>query len=274
MSLSSDELSRLQEKAVSIRQLIVKMMGADKPHHFGGSLSAVEIVTALYFYKMRYDPTNPGWPDRDRFIMSKGHAVPTQYAALALLGVFPIDELKTLKRMGTRLQGHPVMHLTPGVEACGGALGEGLSYANGIALARNILGMSFHIYCLLGDGELQEGQIWEAAMTASKHELKNLIAIVDQNGLKAMDRTRDSKRMDPMAERWRTFGWCAIEIDGHDLSALCNALDWATEHSKQPVVIIANTVKGKGISFIESQAQYHNAPLSEEQVQLALKELV
>jgi transketolase len=272
MNTSTSELTGLQEKAVQMRQIIIKMMGFDKTHHFGGSLSAVEILVALYFYKMRYNPADPHWPLRDRFIMSKGHSVPAQYAALAMQNVLSQEELNTLKKMGTRLQGHPTMHLTPGIEACGGALGEGLSYANGILLASQILKQPIKVYCLLGDGELQEGQVWEAAMTASKHELSNLTAIVDQNGLKAMDATRASKKMDPLRERWLSFGWCAAEIDGHDLEALCDALDWA-DTQPQPTVLIANTVKGKGISFIEGQPQFHNSAISEEQYHTALNEL-
>jgi transketolase len=273
MSLSPSGLTRLREKAGIMRQSIIKMMGFNKTHHFGGSLSAVEIVTALYFYKMRSNQADPQWAQRDRFIMSKGHAVPAQYAALAMRNVIGVEELDTLKKMDSRLQGHPAMHLTPGIEACGGALGEGLSYANGIALANQILGYPINVYCLLGDGELQEGQVWEAAMTASKHELSNVTAIVDQNSLKAMDETRSSKKMDPLLERWLSFGWCAVEVDGHDLEALCNALDWADIQS-QPTVIIANTIKGKGVSFMEGQPQFHNNAISEEQYYAALDELI
>jgi len=273
MSISYAELTTLKEKAALMRQLLIKMMGPNKAHHFGGSLSAIDIVAALYFYKMRIDPKNPRWPERDRFIMSKGHAVPAQYTALALRGVFPVDELQTLKKMGTRLQGHPVMHLTPGIEACGGALGEGLSYSNGIAMASRILGQTFNIYCLIGDGELQEGQVWESVMTAAKYKFENLVAIVDINGLKAMDAPENSKNMERQYDRWTSFGWCVTEIDGHDMKAICDALDWATGQAQKPVVILAHTVKGKGVSFIEGKPHFHNGALSEQQVQLALKEL-
>jgi transketolase len=273
MTISPDKIAELQCKAAELRLNIVTMMGSEKVHHFGGSLSAADIVTALYFYKMRYDPHNPDWPERDRFLMSKGHSVPAQYAALAMLGVFPLDELATLKQLGSRLQGHPAMHLTPGLEGCTGALGEGLSYANGMALAARIRGLSCNVYCLLGDGELQEGQVWEAAMTAARHCLGNLVAIVDRNGLKAMDETKCSKLLDPLDERWTSFGWVAREIDGHDMAAICDALDWAGEQTQQPAVIIANTVKGKGVSFIEGQPQFHNAPLDEEQFTCALGEV-
>ena len=209
MTVSPDRLAELRSKAAELRWHIVNMMGPNRVHHFGGSLSAADIVTALYFYKMRYDPHNPDWSERDRFVMSKGHSVPAQYAALAMLGVFPLEELATLKRLGSRLQGHPAMHETPGLEGCTGALGEGLSYANGIALAARIRGLSYNVYCLLGDGELQEGQVWEAAMTAATRCLSNVVAIVDRNRLKAMDETRCAKLLDPLRERWASFGWAA-----------------------------------------------------------------
>ena len=265
-------VARLQRVAAELRWRIITMMGTDKAHHFGGSLSAADIITALYFHQMRYDPANPHWPARDRFVMSKGHSVPAQYAALAMLGVFPVEELATFKHLGSRLQGHPAMQETPGLEACTGALGEGLSYANGIALAGRILRQSFRVYCLLGDGELHEGQVWEAAMTAARHCLKEVVAIVDRNGLKAMDACDCSKLSDPMAARWAGFGWATREIDGHDMAAICDALDWATAQ-EQPAVIIANTVKGKGISFMEGQAGFHNSAITTAQYQQALDEI-
>ena len=270
---ATDEFARLRRTAAEMRWHIVSMMGTNKAHHFGGSLSAADIVTALYFYKMRYDSSNPDWPERDRFLMSKGHSVPAQYAALAMLGVFPLAELPTLKRLGSRLQGHPAMHETPGIEGCTGALGEGLSYANGMALAGQILGLQYNVYCLLGDGELQEGQVWEAVMTAAKHCLGNIVAIVDRNRLKAMDETDCSKLLDPLSERWSSFGWAVTEIDGHDMAAICDALDWADEQERQPSVIIANTVKGKGVSFMEGQPGFHNASLDEAEFQQATGEL-
>ncbi|MCC7353977.1 MAG: transketolase [Anaerolineae bacterium] len=270
--ITEAELARLRHLAATMRWRIVTMMGASKVHHFGGSLSSVDIITALYFRKMRYDPNNPRWLERDRFVMSKGHSVPAQYTALAMLGVFPVEELSTLKRLGSRLQGHPAMHTIPGLEACTGALGEGLSYANGIALAGRILGLSYRVYCLIGDGELQEGQVWEAAMTAAKHCLANVTAIIDRNRLKAMDEAACSKQMDPLPERWASFGWAVAEIDGHDMAAICNTLDWSDGQS-QPSLIIANTVKGKGVSFLEGQAGFHNAAIDETQYQKAVREL-
>ena len=274
-----DQVKELERKAAEMRLQIVRMMGPHKAHHFGGSLSCADVVTALYFYKMRavastaYDPQDPRWPERDRFIMSKGHSVPAQYAALAMLGVLSYDELPTLKCLGGRLQGHPACQETPGIEGCTGALGEGLSYANGMAFAGRILGLSYRVYCLLGDGELQEGQIWEAAMTSAQHKLGNVVAIVDRNGLKAMDRVDCAKCLDPLPERWISFGWAAQEIDGHDMAAICEALDWADAQTEKPAVIIANTIKGKGVSFLEGQPKYHNAPLSEDEFGRALAEL-
>lgn len=267
------ELARLRRLAAEMRWRMVTAMGPGKPHHFGGSLSAADIVAALYFYKMRYDPQRPAWPARDRFVMSKGHSVPAQYAALAMLGVFPLGELNTLKKLGSRLQGHPAMHETPGLEACTGALGEGLSYANGIALAGRLQGLPFRVYCLLGDGELHEGQVWEAAMSAAKLCLDHVTAIIDRNRLKAMDACDCGKRLDPLPARWETLGWAAREIDGHDMAAICDALDWAGAQAGQPAVIIANTVKGKGVSFMEDQPAFHNAPISEAQYQQAVTEL-
>jgi len=267
------EITRLRRQAAEMRVHIVRMMGANKAHHFGGSLSAADIMTALYFYKMRYDPKNPAWPERDRFVMSKGHSVPAQYAALAMSGVLPLEELPTLKRLGSRLQGHPAMQETPGLEACTGALGEGLSYANGIAFAALVHGLDYKVYCLLGDGELQEGQCWEAMRTAAEHCLSNVVAIVDKNGLKAMDQTACGHPLPPLVQRWASFGWATTEIDGHDMAAICRALDWADEQYDQPAVIVANTVKGKGVSFVEGQAGFHNAPMGEDQLEAALAEL-
>ncbi|MFO7918444.1 MAG: transketolase [Anaerolineae bacterium] len=264
------DVDALRRLAVELRVHVVRMMGANKKHHFGGSMSAADIVTALYFYRMRYDPEDPEWPDRDRFIMSKGHCVPAQYAALAMLGVLPVEELPQLKEMGSRLQGHPAAHLVPGLEGCTGSLGQGLSFANGMALAARIQGRDYDVYCLIGDGEIQEGQIWEAAMTSSKQCLGNLTAIIDRNGLKAMDAPSCAKAMDPLIDRWMAFGWSVCEVDGHEMADICEALDWAEENEKAPSMIVAHTVKGKGIPFIEGRPEFHNAALTEEQLEEAL----
>jgi transketolase len=270
---TTETIARLEHLAAEMRLNIVRMMGANKAHHFGGSLSATDLVCALYFYKMKYDPKNPRWPERDRFIMSKGHSVPAQYAALAMLDVFPIKELQTLKQLDSRLQGHPAMHYTPGIEGCTGSLGQGLSYANGIALASRLQKQNYQVYCLIGDGELHEGQLWEAAMTAPKHCLTNVTAIIDQNGLKAMDASDCGKALEPLSQRWAAFGWQVCEIDGHDMAQVCRALDWASATIDSPAAIIAHTVKGKGVSFIENQSGFHNAPLTPAQYEQAIAEL-
>jgi len=271
--MSTRDIPTLCRLAAELRLRAFRAMGPNKAHHFGGSLSAADIVTALYFYKMRYDPQNIAWPERDRFLMSKGHCVPVQYAALAMLGVLPLEELSTLKRLGTRLQGHPAMHETPGLEGCTGSLGQGLSCANGMALAGRIQGGSYRVYCLIGDGELHEGQVWEAVVTAASRCLGNVTAIVDFNGLKAMDECACSRTMEPMAARWAAFGWRTREINGHDMAQICEALDWAETDPKVPAAIIAHTVKGKGVSFMEGKAPFHNAMLTEEQHKQGVAEL-
>lgn len=265
------KLAELEATARELRYHIVRMMGADKSHHFGGSLSIVELITALYFYKMRYDPSDPGWDGRDRFVMSKGHTVPTQYAALAMLGVLSLEDLPTLKRLGSVLQGHPNARMTAGLEACTGSLGQGLSFANGIAMAARIRNLGIRAYCLLGDGELHEGQVWEAIMGSSTHRLDNLCAIVDRNGLKSQGEADEAKLLEPLAQRWVAFGWQAITVDGHNLRQICDALDEAEAVQGKPTVIIARTVKGKGIPFMEGQFQFHNAPITQGQWEEAMR---
>jgi transketolase len=267
------KLAELEATARELRYHIVRMMGADKPHHFGGSLSIVELVTALYFYKMRYDPRDPRWDGRDRFVMSKGHTVPTQYVALAKLGVLPLEDLPTLKRLGSILQGHPNACMTPGLEACTGSLGQGLSFANGIAMAARIRNLGIRVYCLLGDGELHEGQVWEAAMGSSTHKLDNLCAMVDRNGLKSQGAVDEAKLLEPLAGKWKAFGWHAISVNGHSLRQICDALDEAETVKGKPTVIVAETVKGKGIPFMEGQFQFHNAPITVDQWEEALRVL-
>ncbi len=265
------KLAELERTARDMRYHIVRMMGAGKPHHFGGSLSIVEMVTALYFYKMRYDPSDPDWDGRDRFVMSKGHTVPAQYVALAKLGVIPMEALPTLKSLGGILQGHPNACMTPGLEACTGSLGQGLSFANGVALAARIRGLTIRVYCILGDGELHEGQVWEAAMGSSTHKLDHLCALVDRNHLKSQGVVDEAKNLEPLADKWRAFGWHTIDVDGHEMRQVCDALDEAETVKGRPTVIIAETVKGKGVPFMEGQFQFHNAPISQEQWQEAMR---
>jgi transketolase len=268
----SSKVQELQGIARQMRYEIVKMMGPKKAHHFGGSLSEVELVTAIYFYKMRYHASDPQWPDRDRFIMSKGHSVPAQYVALAMKGVFPHDYLDTFKTLGACLQGHPCMK-SPGIEACTGSLGQGLSYGNGVALGARLQKRDFHVYVMLGDGELHEGQVWEAAMTSAARKLDNLTAIIDRNHLASQGSADAAKALEPLRAKWEDFGWHAVEIDGHDMAQVCDALDDATATKGKPTAIVANTVKGKGMSFAEGKFGFHNAALTPEQYAQAMQEL-
>jgi transketolase len=263
----------LQRHAAQARLEIVKAMGPGQFHHFGGSLSAADIVVALYYYKLRLRPEQPDWPERDRFVLSKGHAVPALYVCLGMCGFFPREELATLKRLGSTLQGHPDMRKTCGLEANTGSLGMGLSVANGMALAGRVAGLSYRVYVLVGDGECQEGQVWEAAMTAAHYRLDNMTVIVDRNQLQAMGPTEERMRLEPLAEKWRAFGWQTSEIDGHDMGAICRALDEASKVTGRPSAIIAKTVKGKGVPFMEGKPGFHNVRLDEEQFRAAIDAL-
>lgn len=267
------ELRELERCAAEVRLQIVQAMGPGKAHHFGGSLSAADLLVALYFYKMRHRAREPDWPERDRFVLSKGHGVPALYVCLARAGFFPTSELAGLKEFGSSLQGHPDMRRTIGLEANTGSLGMGLSVANGMALAARVTGLDYRVYALLGDGECQEGQVWEAAMTAAHYGLDNLTAIVDRNELQAMGRTEERMSLEPIVEKWRGFGWRTREIDGHSMSEICTALDDAARTRGAPSVIVAHTVKGKGVSFIEGRPGFHNAKLTDEQYRNAVAEL-
>jgi transketolase len=270
--ISDAKLMELSRTARMMRHLIVKMMGHGKPHHFGGSLSCVELVTALYFYKMQLNPNNSKWEGRDRFVMSKGHSVPAQYSALGLLGILPINLLPDLKKLGSILQGHPNSWMTPGIEACTGSLGQGLSFGNGMAIAARVKKLDCRIYVLMGDGELHEGQVWEAAMTTATRRLDHVVALIDRNQLKGQGPTEEAKCLEPLAEKWSAFGWHPITVDGHDFQQICNALDEADTIKGKPTVIIARTVKGRGVSFIEGRFEFHNASITQEQWNLAMHE--
>jgi len=273
VAVRSCDVRELQRHAAQVRLEIVKAMGPGQFHHFGGSLSAADIVVALYYYKLRLRPKQPDWPERDRFVLSKGHAVPALYVCLGMCGFFPREELATLKRLGSTLQGHPDMRKTCGLEANTGSLGMGLSVANGMALAGRVAGLSYRVYVLVGDGECQEGQVWEAAMTAAHYRLDNMTVIVDRNQLQAMGPTEERMRLEPLAEKWRAFGWQTSEIDGHDMGAICRALDEASKVTRRPSAIIAKTVKGKGVPFMEGKPGFHNARLDEEQFRAAIDAL-
>ena len=273
MPAGTPDLQALRRRAAEVRLEIVRAMGPGQSHHFGGSLSAADIIVALYFHAMRIRPDQPDWPERDRFVLSKGHSVPALYVCLAHSGFFPVSELPTLKRFGSNLQGHPDMRRTCGLEANTGSLGMGLSVANGMALAGRASGLGYRVYALLGDGECQEGQVWEAAMTAAHHRLDSLTVIVDRNELQAMGKTEDRMGVEPLAEKWKAFGWRVSEIDGHDMAAICGALQETSQVTGQPAAIIARTVKGKGVPFMEGQPGFHNAVISEEQFREAVAAL-
>ena len=264
-------IAELEEKARTLRVAIVRTLHKSQSGHTGGSLSAIDMVTALYFSKMRHDPANPAWEERDRFVLSKGHAAPAQYVALAEAGYFPREDLMMLRRLGSHLQGHPDSKSTPGVEVCTGSLGQGLSMANGMALGLRLDGRQSRVYALLGDGELQEGQVWEAAMAAAHYKIDNLCALVDANALQIDGEVAKVMNVAPIAAKFRAFGWHALEIDGHDMAAILAALDHAETVKGAPTVIVAKTVKGKGVSFFENKAAYHGVPPSDEELPLALE---
>ncbi|MCX6009029.1 MAG: transketolase [Chloroflexi bacterium] len=263
----------LEKMARQLRRHVITMTATAGSGHPGGSLSAADIVAALYFKVMRHDPENPRWPDRDRFILSKGHVAPILYAALAECGYFPVEELSTLRKLDSRLQGHTDRTLTPGVEMSAGSLGQGLSFGIGVALAARLDKRGYQVYVLLGDGECEEGQVWEAAMFAPHFQIDNLTAIVDNNGLQLDGRCCDIMGLEPLADKWRAFNWHVIEINGHDMSQILQALKEAREIKQRPTVIIAHTVKGKGVSFMENNVDFHGKAPTPQEAEIALKEL-
>ena len=267
------DVSELNKKARKIRREVIRMLTSAGSGHPGGSLSAVDIFIALYFCEMQFDPKDPCWPDRDRFILSKGHAAPVLYAVLAEMGYFPKEELMTLRQVNSRLQGHPDCRLVPGVEMSTGSLGQGLSVANGLALGLKLDKKKSRVYVLLGDGEIQEGQVWEAAMTASHYKNDNLTAIIDRNGLQIDGHTEEIMGVDPITDKWKAFGWEVFEVDGHNIAEIAEACEKAKQVKNKPTIIVAYTVKGKGVSFMEGKLNYHGvAPTKEEEIK-ALKEL-
>ncbi len=271
--MTKPDLTALRRLAVELRQDILTMIAKAGSGHPGGSLSMVELLIGLYWYALRHDPKHPSWPGRDLFLLSKGHGCPALYAVLAHRGYFPKEELMTLRRYPTRLQGHPEKDSPPGVEIASGSLGQGLSMANGIALADRLDGRTRRIYCLLGDGEIQEGQVWEAAMTAHHHKLESVCAIIDANQLQQNGPVKEIQDIEPLADKWRAFGWHAIEIDGHDLVRVIDAYDEAKTIRGKPQVIIARTVKGKGVSFMELNPAWHGVAPKPDELDKALNEL-
>jgi transketolase len=269
---TAQEILRLKEIARNTRKLILESLAEAGSGHPGGSLSAVELLVTLYFHVMHYDPKNPRWEDRDRFFLSKGHAAPLLYAILAQAGYFPAEELMTLRKLGSRLQGHPTLGI-PGVEAPAGSEGIGLSLGIGTALAAKVDRRGYRTYVLMGDGEQQEGEVWEAAMSASKYRLDNLTAIVDRNGIQQDGLTEQIMPIEPLASKWRAFNWNVIEVDGYDYLQLIDAFDLASSVRNRPTVVIAHTVKGKGISFMEWSPHYHGTAPPKDRMQDVLSEL-
>ena len=267
----TDQLIR---KARQLRRDILIMLEQAGSGHPGGSLSMVELLVGLFYGgQLRHDPAKPDWAERDLFLLSKGHGCPALYATLADRGYFPKSELSTLRKYPTRLQGHPERGSLPGVEIAAGSLGQGLSMAIGWALADRLDGRKRRIYCLMGDGEQQEGQIWEAAMTATHHHVDTVCAIVDANQLQQNGPVREVQNIEPLPEKWRAFGWHAIEIDGHDVAQVLRAYDEARQITGRPTVIIARTVKGKGVSFMELKTEWHGVAPKRDQLEQALQEL-
>jgi transketolase len=272
MDCAEKSIKELEQKAKQVRRLIIDMLGEACSGHPGGSLSSADLITALYFSVMRHDPKNPQWPERDRFHLSKGHCCPLWYAVLAEAGYFPKEKLLTLRKFGSMLQGHPDRR-TPGVDVASGSLGQGLSVALGMSLAGKLDKKDFRVYCLMGDGEIQEGNIWEAAMAASHYKCDNLCAILDYNGFQIDGRICDVMNLEPLAAKWQAFGWHTIEIDGHDMKKIVAAYAEAKTIKGKPSIIIARTIKGKGVSFMENVCNFHGCAPNKDEVIKALEEL-
>ncbi len=267
------DIKSLEERAKVIRRHVVRMLARAGSGHPGSSLSTVDLLVALFYNKLKHNPQQPAWPDRDRFVMSKGHGCPALYAVLAEMGYFGIDKLDTLRQFGSMLQGHPCMKTTPGIEISGGSLGQGLSVGLGIALAAKLDKKDYRTYVMLGDGEIEEGQVWEAAMAASHYKADNLCAIIDQNGLQIDGFIHEIMSSYPIPDKWRGFGWHVIEINGHDYKAILSAYDEAEKIKGRPTVIVAKTIKGKGVSFMENQVDWHGKAPSKDEAERALAEL-
>ena len=267
------DVRSLEAIAREIRVDILRMLTGCGSGHTGGSLSAVDVAVAIYFSKMNFNPKSPELRERDRFILSKGHAAPLLYSILAKAGYFSADILTTLRKIDSPLQGHPCCERLAGVEVSTGSLGQGLSVANGIALGLKLDKIPARVYCIMGDGEIQEGQIWEAAMTAAHYSLDNICGVVDNNGLQIDGPVEEVMRIAPLHNKWEAFGWNVIEVNGHDMGEILGALDDAESTKGRPTVIIAHTVKGKGVSFFEGRVEYHGVAPTSEELDRAIKEL-
>lgn len=266
-------VEELKSLAKTVRKDIVSMLTESRSGHPGGSLSAADILTTLYFGEMNIDPKNPKDENRDRFVLSKGHAAPVLYSVLARRGYFPVEELNTLRKINSRLQGHPSMKCLPGVDMSTGSLGQGISASVGMALAGKVDNKDYRVYTLLGDGELEEGQVWEAAMSAAHYKLDNLTAFIDFNGLQIDGDITEVMNPSPIDKKFEAFGWNVLVIDGHDIEAIIDAIEKAKNFKGKPTVVVCNTVKGKGVSFMENQASWHGTAPSKEQCEEALAEI-
>jgi transketolase len=266
-------IADLSRRAVEFRIQVLRMVYEHQTGHIGGAFSIAEILTALYFHHLRVDPGNPDWPDRDRLVFSKGHACAMLYTCLAHRGYFPVEELATFRCLNSRLQGHPERQKTPGIEVPAGPLGHGVAIGAGMGLAAKLDGSSRRIYVVLGDGEINAGVIWEGALVAAKYQIDNLVAILDYNGVQQTGPTAEVMPTEPIADKWRSFGWHVIEIHGHNMRQVLEALDEADEIHAQPVIIVARTTKGKGVSFMEYDHDWHGKPPSTAQFEVALAEL-
>jgi transketolase len=270
--INQQVIDEIGSKARRLRREVIRMVGTAGSGHPGGALSAADMVACLYFWEMRYDPQRPDWPERDRFVLSKGHAAPLLYAVLAESGFFPQEMLGTLRRLGSPLQGHPDMRKLPGVEASTGSLGQGVGWAVGMALAARLDRRDSRVYVLLGDGELEEGMVWEAVMAASHYRLGNLVALIDNNGLQIDGPLHEVMSIEPIGDKFRAFGWETCEIDGHDIGAILRTLNEARQVKDRPFAIVARTIKGKGCSFMEGQVDWHGKAPTQEELERALLE--
>lgn len=273
MALTDKEISELEKKAEAIRETIVTMLVAAGSGHTAGPLGMADIFTAFYFHILKHDPKNPEWEERDRLMLSNGHICPVRYAAMAHAGYFPVEECNTLRKFGSRLQGHPERTRLPGVETTSGPLGSGLSQASGVAYAFRMDGKKQRVYCLMSDGEQEEGNTWEAAMFAGKYKLSNLTAIMDRNNIQIDGNTEDVMPLEPIADKYRAFNWHVIEVNGHDFSAFIAAVEEAKTIYEKPTIIIAHTIPGKGVSEIEFDYHWHGKPPTAEEAKRFLKEL-
>ena len=267
------DIKQLQEKAKEVRKGIIEAVYSNKSVHPGGSLSIADIMTVLYFNQMNIDEKNPKWEDRDRLVLSKGHCSPALYSCLANRGFFDVEKLKTFRNINSNLQGHPDMNKVPGVDISSGSLGQGLSCANGLAIAGKMDNKNYRVYCILGDGEIEEGQVWEAAMASNKYKLDNLCVIVDNNNLQIDGTIEEVMSSYPIDEKFKRFGFQVINIDGHNIQEIIDAFDVAKNVKDKPTCIIAKTIKGKGVSYMENDVKWHGIAPNEEQYQLAMKEL-